>query len=125
MKVLVVASKSLRIFWRDRPALFWTFAFPLLLITVFSLAFSGQESVRVRVLVVQQDNSPIGSAYVSALSDVLDVEMIGDVQEAEARVRDGKVTAAVIVPAGFSSRSENARLIMMRPEESWLRPSCE
>lgn len=111
MKALVVASKSLRIFWRDRPALFWAFAFPLLLITVFSLAFSGQESVRIKVLVVQQDNSPIGIAYVSALGEVLDVEMIEGIQEAEARVRDGEVVAAVMVPAGFSSRFENVRLI--------------
>jgi ABC-2 type transport system permease protein len=111
MKALVVAAKSLRIFLRDRPALFWTFAFPLLLITVFSLAFSGQESVRIKVLVVKQDGSSIADAYVSALGEVLDLEMCTDVREAETAVRDGKVTAAVVVPIGFGSNLENARLI--------------
>jgi ABC-2 type transport system permease protein len=111
MKVLTIVAKGLRIFSRDRPALFWTFAFPLLLITVFSLAFSGQGSVRIKVLVVQQDNSRVGSEYLSALKNVLDVEMVENIQEAEAKVFDGKVVAAIIIPMGFGAREENARLI--------------
>jgi ABC-2 type transport system permease protein len=111
MKVLTIAGKSLRIFSRDRAGLFWTFAFPLLLITVFSLAFSAQGSVKIKVLVVQQDNSENGYAYLSALKTVLDVEMVENVQEAEADVRDGKVVAAIIIPMGFGDRLENARLV--------------
>ena len=111
MKVLTIAAKSLRVFSRDRAGLFWTFAFPLLLITVFSLAFSGQGSVRIKVLVVQQDHSPIGNAYVGILENVLDVEMVENIQQAEARVRDGKVVAAIVIPAGFSTGLENARLV--------------
>lgn len=113
MKVLTIAAKSLRIFSRDRAGLFWTLAFPLLLITVFSLAFSGQESLRIKVLVVQQDHSPLGNAYLSALCNVpvLDIEMVENVQEAEAKVLDGKAVAAITIPIGFSARLENARLV--------------
>lgn len=111
MKVLTIAGKNLRIFIRDRMALFWTFAFPLLLITIFSLAFSGQDSIDIKVLAVQQDNSPTVSAYLDALDSILTLEMVEDVAEAEAQVLDGEVVAAVIIPPGFSSGGESARLV--------------
>jgi len=111
MKVLTIAGKSLRIFFRDRMALFWTFAFPLLLITIFSLAFSGQDSIDIRVLAVQQDNSPTARAYLDALDSILTLERVDDIAEAEAQVLDGEVVAAVIIPPGFSSGGESARLV--------------
>lgn len=111
MKVLTIAAKSLRLFFRDRAGLFWTFAFPIFLIIIFSLIFSSQGSTRISVLVVQQDNSPIGNAYFSALDNVLRLENVENIQEAEARVLDGKVAAAIIIPTGFSTGQENVRLV--------------
>ncbi|KUO40475.1 MAG: hypothetical protein AVW06_02400 [Hadesarchaea archaeon DG-33-1] len=111
MKILTIAGKSLRIFFRDRMALFWTFAFPLLLITIFSLAFSGQESIDIKVLAVQQDNSPTAGAYLNALDNILTIERVEDVAEAKAQVLDGEVVAAIIIPPGFSSGEESASLV--------------
>jgi len=111
MKVMTIAGKSLRIFFRDRMALFWTFAFPLLLITIFSLAFSGQDSIDIKVIAVQQDDSPTASAYLDALDSILTLERVEDVAEAEAQVLDGEVVAAVIILPSFSSGGENARLV--------------
>ncbi len=111
MKVLTIAAKSLRVFSRDRASLFWTFAFPIFLIIVFSLVFSGQGSVRISVLAVQQDHSPMGNAYFSALNNVLGLENVENIQEAEAKVLDGKSPAVIVIPAGFSTGQENVRLI--------------
>jgi len=111
MKVLTIAAKSLRVFSRDRASLFWSFAFPIFLIIVFSLVFSGQGSVRISVLAVQQDHSSMGNAYFSALDNVLALENVENIQEVEARVLDGKAPAAIIIPAGFSTGQENVRLI--------------
>lgn len=111
MKVLTIAAKSLRVFSRDKAGLFWAFAFPILLITIFSLALSGQGSVRINVLAVQQDHSPIGNAYFSVLDNVLALENVENIQEAEARVLDGRAPAAIIIPAGFSTGQENVRLV--------------
>lgn len=111
MKALTIAGKSLRIFFRDRVALFWAFAFPLLLITVFSLAFGGQGSFNVKVLAVQEDEGMLAKAYLRALDNVLDLELVENWAWAEARVREGKVAAAVLVPRGFSLGAENAHLV--------------
>ena len=111
MKVLTIAAKSLRVFSRDRASLFWTFAFPIFLIIVFSLVFSGQGSVRISVLAVQQDHSPMGNEYFSALDNVLVLENVENIQAAEAKVLDGKAPAVIIIPTGFSTGQENVRLV--------------
>lgn len=113
MKVLTVAAKSLRVFSRDKAGLFWTFAFPILLIIIFSLMYSGMSggSVSIRVLVVQNDNGPMGNAYFAVLDNVFVVENIENVQKAEAEVLDGGVVAAIIIPEGFSTGQENVRLV--------------
>lgn len=111
MRALTVASKSLRVFSRQKGGLFFTFAFPLLLITVFSLVFSGQDSINIKILAVQQDNGPLANAYITALDNVFDIEKVDNVAYAEARVLDGEEVAAIIIPPGFSAHTENVRLV--------------
>ncbi|MDI6820066.1 MAG: ABC transporter permease [Candidatus Hodarchaeaceae archaeon] len=112
MKLLTIAGKNIRLFSRDRTALFWVIVFPLLLITFLSLIFRGGE-ISVLLSVVQQDNGQLADAYVSALDNtkIFVIERIDDVAEAEARVRDGKTVAAAIIPPGFTAGSGNVRLI--------------
>ena len=111
MKSLTIAGKNLRLFFRDRMDLFWTFAFPLLLIMVFSLAFSGRGSVRINILAVQQDNGQLANTYMSVLENIFSIEKLENVAEAETRVLDGKVVGVLIVPSGFSAGTENARFV--------------
>jgi ABC-2 type transport system permease protein len=111
MKSLTIADKNLRLFFRDRMGLFWTFAFPLLLIMVFSLAFSSRSSVRINILTVQQDNGQLANTYISIMENVFNVEKLENVAEAEARVLDGKDVGVLIVPSGFSAGAENARFV--------------
>ncbi len=110
MKFLTITAKELRLFLRDPHSFFWAFALPLLFITVFGLAFSGNAE-EIDVLVVQQDNTPIADAYVSALDNVLDVKEISSIEAAENDVLNGKSTAAIVVPAGFSEGIAQVRLI--------------
>lgn len=103
MKFLTIAATSFRLFTRDRTALFWVFAFPIMLVTFLNLVY-GEPQPKISVLVVQEDNSPIADAYVSALEQAMNVVKIDNATAAEAKVRDGAYVAAIIVPAGFGER---------------------
>jgi len=110
MIFLTIAVKELRLWMRDRHALFFTFALPLLFITVFGLAFSG-DMKKINVLVVQEDNGSLAENYVRALSVVFDVTKVDSVAAAENDVSDGEKVAAIIVPEGFSENAGAVRLI--------------
>jgi ABC-2 type transport system permease protein len=103
MKFLTIAATSFRLFTRDRTALVWTFAFPIMLVVFLNLMYAEPQP-EISVLVVQQDNSPIADAYVSALDNALNVVKADDAAAAEAKVRDGAYVAAIIVPAEFGER---------------------
>lgn len=113
MKPLTIAAKNMRLFSRDRTALFWVIVFPLLLITFLSLIFRGAGEIAIGLLIVQQDNSPLADAYVSALdnTNLFLIERIDNVDEAKAGVHDGKAVAAVIIPPGLTVGTEDVRLI--------------
>lgn len=110
MRFLTITAKELRLWLRDRHALFFTFALPLLFITVFGLAFSGDMG-KIGVLVVQEDNGSVADNYVRALNVVLDVTKVDSVAVAEKDVSDGEKVAAIIVPEGFSDNKATVRLI--------------
>jgi len=102
MTIPTIAAKDLRLFFRDRASLFWSFALPVLLIMVFGLAFGGTATREIKVGVVQQDNSQIADNYVLALDNAFDLIKIDDIATAEAKVRNGEITSVVIIPPEFS-----------------------
>jgi len=51
---LVIAS--FKQFLRDKTALFFTFAFPLLFMIIFGLVFSGANDVSYKIGIVNQDD---------------------------------------------------------------------
>ena len=110
MRFLTITVKELRLWMRDRHALFFTFALPLLFITVFGLAFSGDMG-KIDVIVVQEDDSPLADNYVFALNVVFDVTRADSAAAAENDVLDGEKVAAIIVPEGFSENAAPVRLI--------------
>jgi len=103
VKFLTIAATSTRRFTRDRTAIFWTFAFPIMLVIFLNLVYA-QPSPTISILVVNQDDSQIAGDYVSALENALKVTRIGDATVAEDKVRGGEYVAAVIIPEGFGGR---------------------
>jgi ABC-2 type transport system permease protein len=108
MKFLTCAAKDLRLFARDRPGLFFTFLFPLLLIGIFGLVFGA--GYRLPTLhVAQEDNSQLANLYVSTLDNVFDIHIVDNAEVAEQNVRNGAAVAALIIPENFS-RGEKVHL---------------
>lgn len=104
---IAIAAKDLRLLLRNRGALFFTLAWPLLLAVFFGLVFGGGGgSGRPAVALVVADTHPASeqfAAQVLAL-DSLAVERM-DAATAERQVRQGKRSAAIVLPAGFGQRS--------------------
>ncbi len=119
MKFLIIAVKELRVFIRDRHALFFTFAMPLLFITAFGLAF-GSAGERISLAVVQGENSEFADNYVSALSSALEnfgIKNVG-MTTAEDYLRAGEVVAIIIVPQGFNENNNDVYFIYDEGKET-------
>jgi len=108
MKFLTCAAKDLRLFTRDKPGLFFTFLFPLLLIGIFGLVFGAGYGLPT-LHVAQEDDSQLANLYVSTLENVFKVHKVENAEVAEQNVRNGVAVAALVVPENFS-RGEKVRL---------------
>ena len=98
-KLLVADIKQ---FVRERAALFWTFAFPILFILIFGAVFSGGDSITFNVGLAVEDNSPAAQQLSAVLQQVPAFKLSIGNQSAELEaLKSGDRRAVIIVPAGF------------------------
>ena len=114
--LLELAKWRVREFLREPEALFWVFAFPIILALALGIAFKERGPSRIRVLVQQGEGAAEVAAALGA-SPRLNVE-VQDQTEAEHALRTGETPLLVVPgnPATFefdSTRSESllARVI--------------
>ncbi len=99
---LIVAD--FRQFVRDRTALFFTIAFPILFMVIFGLVFSGGGEVSYTLGVVNNDQSERGATIVSVLAsmNVFDTTT-GEPDALLEDLKEGDIRALVIIPEGLGS----------------------
>ncbi len=102
--VLALAGKDLRLLVRNRGALFFALGWPVLIALFFGLVFGGGgERGKITVGGVDEDGSPASAALLQRLAATEGVQLTPLTRpEAEARVRAGKLAAAVLVPKGYA-----------------------
>ena len=127
--ILSLAAKDLKMILRDKFALFWVFAFPLMYALFFGSIFGGDDGdgarSKISVAVVDDDGSTASQGLVSRLADhdSLRVERAGEGADAPPRVstleeaRDG-VRVGRKVAYIPSSRSPQPKT------SAWVRSSC-
>lgn len=107
VRALTVAN--FKSYVRDRAALFWTLAFPLVFIVLFGLIFSSSR-FEVAVAWVDEDGGQAAASVRSAFAENETVRLVDlDRPSALERMRSGGVRAVIVVPAGFSQAFEAAR----------------
>lgn len=96
-KLLVASIKML---YRDRQALFWAMAFPVIFTVVFGL-FDFTDSPEATFAVVSEETSPVSEALVSGLGEVesFTVEDRDDLAAARGDLVEGEVDVVLSVPA--------------------------
>ncbi|MBM4435997.1 MAG: ABC transporter permease [Actinobacteria bacterium] len=91
-------------FVRDRAALFWTLAFPLLFVTIFGLIFGRELGGEFELGLVVQDRSPQAGVVAQVLRAFPAFKLTEDGLERElADLREGRRRAVLVVPDGFGA----------------------
>ncbi len=111
-KLWIIAWKDLRLAFRDRSALIFMLLAPFLLTLGLGLVsgrFSGSSTglSGIPVVIVNQDEGQLGEELVKLflsddLAGLVSTSVLDDVALAKAQVDDNDVTAAVVIPAGFT-----------------------
>jgi ABC-2 type transport system permease protein len=102
--VLSIARKDLRLMFRDKGDVFFTFVLPMLMAMLFGFVFGGQGGgSRIKLALVNEG----GSRIAASLADDLAADGSFEVTRMETRdaaiaaVRAGKAAAAVVLPASI------------------------
>jgi ABC-2 type transport system permease protein len=100
--LLALTVANIRSYLRDRAALFWTLAFPLIFIFLFGFIFQEGGQSRLTLGWVDDDGSGAAWELRNAFSEQDGTEIAPDSREtALARMRDGDLDGVIVVPAGY------------------------
>lgn len=132
MKILAVALNNIRIFSRDRAGWAWSLVLPIVFTVVVNLAFgsqsgegseTGAQVPRAKVAWVDEDASRASAILRQALEQEAGLQIlpVGDRAQAEAQIRERKVSWAIVVPQGLKAKlfqGERAEIVLMEPPEN-------
>ncbi|MBX3038033.1 MAG: ABC transporter permease [Anaerolineales bacterium] len=113
LKLLLIGLKDLKIAFRDRAAIIFMLLTPFLLTIGMGLVtgrFSSNDNsgaLNIPIVIVNLDNDSIGDALVEVfsseeLADLLETTTSQDAEAARLLVDEDEITAAIIIPAGFT-----------------------
>ncbi len=107
-KLLIASFKQ---FFRDRTALFFTFAFPLLFMIIFGLVFSGEDNVSYDIGLVNNDTSEVGIGISQAINNIPIFKVSqGELSNKLAELRKGDLRAVILIPSDLQSRVSKGEL---------------
>jgi ABC-2 type transport system permease protein len=95
---------SFKQFTRDKTALFFTFAFPLLFMLIFGLVFSNEGDVNYDIGLVKGDNSPTAAGISQALGQIPIFSISeGNLDDKLRELKDGDLRAVVVIPVAIEA----------------------
>lgn len=106
MKVLSkLLAANIKQFVRERAALFWSFAFPIIFILIFGAVFSGTDDISFSVGLVVNDDSIPAQTLSGVLEQVSAFELhTGDEESELQALKDGDRRAVIVVPEDFGEQ---------------------
>ena len=95
----------MKMFVRDKQALFWTIAFPLLFVFVFCGILGRSFDFKLNVALVAEESGPIVEQLIEGFQEggMFNFSEDLNLEEAKQQVKKGKFDAVLIIPQGFSS----------------------
>ena len=110
---LTMARTLLKIFSRDRQAIFFTLFFPITFMVIFGIA-SGGDADPIEIGIVDNAANSFSARFVDALEDdAIFSVTIGVEEDLRALVVDGDLALALILPADFDGSEAAADLTML------------
>ncbi len=99
--LLQLTVANVRSFTRDRAALFWTLAFPLIFVILFGSIFSGGNNQR-SIGFADLDASPASAQLKAAFGSIDGVKLVdGTEDDLVAKMKKGEVSSVIVVPKGY------------------------
>jgi len=101
--VLGIALKDVKTFLREKGTIFWTIAFPLLIMLLFSAIFGREIPFTANVGVVDFDQTNMTETLIQIINetDIFNVRMFNDRQKAVDELKNGGVRAVLVFPENF------------------------
>ena len=107
--LIALTIANIRSYVRDRQALFWTLAFPLIFIFLFGSIFSGGFN-KTKIGWVDEDPSQPAGLLRNTFTQASSIDLIeGDRATILDKMEHGAVSGVVIVPKGFGAGFDAAR----------------
>ena len=102
--LLMLTLANIRSYTRDRAAVFWTLAFPLVFIVLFGLIFEGSDSSRLTLGWVDDDRSEAAVTLKAGFVALQGITLVTtDIADATSQMQTGKVDGTIVVPAGYGA----------------------
>jgi ABC-2 type transport system permease protein len=102
--LLALTRANIRSYTRDRAAVFWTLAFPLVFIVLFGLIFQGSGSARLTFGWVDDDHSADAVKLRAGFAALDGITLVDTTRQAAmADMQVGKVDSIIVVPAGYGA----------------------
>ncbi len=112
-------SSSLKQFVRERAALFWSFAFPILFILIFGAVFSNEDASSFSIGLVVEDNSPAAQGVAAAFNQVSAFNVQTGERQAELdALQKGNLRAVLVIGQGFERAATNAPQLVQMNEKT-------
>ena len=100
--LLALTRANIRSYTRDRAALFWTLAFPLIFIFMFGFIFQSGGESRLNLGWVDEDGSPAATKLHDGFASQEGTKLTTAAKDAALeQMRQGDVDAVILVPAGY------------------------
>src|SRR6185436_10905015 len=100
--LLLLTVANIKSFTRDRAALFWTLAFPLIFVVLFGSIFSGGNNDR-SIGFADHDGTPASGQLRTAFSSISNVKLVEKSEdELLASMKKGEISAVIVVPKGYA-----------------------
>lgn len=108
---LGIAIKDVKTFFRERGTLFWTIAFPLAMMLLFTAIFGREVPFTANIGVVDYDKTETTNSIIQALNntEIFGVKTIDDEQQAIESLEAGDVSAVLTFPEGFHANITTGR----------------
>ncbi|NYT12023.1 MAG: ABC transporter permease [Methanomassiliicoccales archaeon] len=102
-RILVDFKATARMFFRSKSAIFWTLAFPIILMVIFGAIFSGLGEATYSLYIQDKDGTQTSQQFIEALKQTgaLNVVMVDPNIDADQYIKDNSLTTFMIIPLGF------------------------
>jgi ABC-2 type transport system permease protein len=102
--LLALTRANIRSYTRDRAAVFWTLAFPLVFIIMFGLIFQGSGTTRLTFGWVDNDQSDASRQLQAGFEQLDGVTLVPTTREdATDQMKVGKVDSVIVVPVDYGA----------------------